>query len=98
MTAPRRRNDPAEPTTRRTAPSRFTIDGDCIDDRRTPGRGTRGRSNSPIMLLRWMPVPGTTTPDPEPVELVKAAALPKPSTTEMCVVPLTALPGTQEAI
>ena len=28
------------------------------------------------MLFSWMPVPGTTTPEPEPVETVSAAALP----------------------
>ena len=34
-----------------------------------------------------MPVPGTITPEPEPVEAVSDAALPLPSTTEMWVVP-----------
>ena len=45
------------------------------------------RSNSPIMLLMWMPVLGTTTPEPAPVDAVSATAFPLPSTTEMCVVP-----------
>ena len=34
------------------------------------------RSVSPSMLLRWTPVPGTTTPEPQPVEQVSEAALP----------------------
>ena len=38
------------------------------------------------MLFRWIPVPGTTTPEPEPVEAVQEAALPSASTTEICVV------------
>ena len=38
------------------------------------------------MLFREMPVPGTTTPDPEPSEHESDAALPSASTTEMCVV------------
>ena len=44
-------------------------------------------SNSPIMLFMCMPVPGTTTPEPAPVDAVSATAFPFPSTTEMCVVP-----------
>ena len=39
------------------------------------------------MLFRWMPVPGTTTPLPEPSDADSDAALPCASTTEMCVVP-----------
>ena len=39
------------------------------------------------MLFRWMPVPGTTTPLPEPSDADSDAALPAASTTEMCVVP-----------
>ena len=35
----------------------------------------------------WMPVPGTITPEPDPVEAVSEAAFPRSSTTEMCVVP-----------
>ena len=34
-----------------------------------------------------MPVPGTITPEPEPVEVDSAAAFPSPSTAETCVVP-----------
>ena len=34
-----------------------------------------------------MPVPGTITPEPEPVEVESDAALPSASTTETCVVP-----------
>ena len=39
------------------------------------------------MLFRWMPVPGTITPEPEPVDAVSEAAFPRSSTTEMWVVP-----------
>ncbi len=44
------------------------------------------RSSSPMMLLTWMPVPGTTTPEPSPFVHVTAHARPAASTTEMCVV------------
>ena len=46
------------------------------------------------MLFRWMPVPGTITPEPEPVEAVSDAAFPAASTTEMCVVPRSPCSGT----
>ena len=39
-----------------------------------------------MMLLTWMPVPGTTTPEPSPFVHVTEQARPSPSTTEMCVV------------
>ena len=35
----------------------------------------------------WIPVPGTTTPEPAPVEDDKDAAFPFASIAEMCVVP-----------
>ena len=38
------------------------------------------------MLFRWIPVPGTTTPEPAPVDTVSEAALPSASTTEIWVV------------
>ena len=60
--------------------------------KRMPGRGTApvvARSNSPSMLFSWIPVPGTITPEPEPVEAVSEAAFPSSSTAEMCVVPCT---------
>ena len=41
-----------------------------------PAGGFRAMSNSPIMLFMWMPVPGTTTPEPAPVDAVSATALP----------------------
>src|SRR5919198_938374 len=59
---------------------------------RTPGRIRRPRgtrSYSPSMLFRWIPVPGTITPEPEPVEVEHDAALPSASTAETCVVPPT---------
>ena len=40
------------------------------------GRPAGDRSYSPSMLFRWMPVPGTITPEPEPVEEESDAALP----------------------
>ena len=39
------------------------------------------------MLFSWMPVPGTITPEPEPVDEDSEAALPSASTAETCVVP-----------
>jgi hypothetical protein len=44
------------------------------------------RSVSPSMLFTWMPVPGTITPDPQPVDADSEAAFPLASITEMCVV------------
>ena len=35
----------------------------------------------------WMPVPGTTTPEPAPVDDDSDAAFPSASMAEMCVVP-----------
>ena len=46
------------------------------------------RSSSPSMLFKWMPVPGTITPELEPSEQVREAAFPHESTTEMWVVPV----------
>ena len=57
--------------------------------RRSPGREgapTGFRSVSPSMLLSWIPVPGTKTPEPQPVEEESEAALPRPSRTLTCVV------------
>ena len=45
------------------------------------------RSYSPSMLFMWMPVPGTTTPEPAPVDEDSDAAFPSASMAEMCVVP-----------
>ena len=39
-----------------------------------------------MTLLRWMPVPGTTTPDPSPLVHVALHARPSASITAMCVV------------
>ena len=38
------------------------------------------------MLLRCTPVPGTITPEHEPLEQVRLAQAPAASSTEMCVV------------
>ena len=51
---------------------------------RSPGLSVPAtRSSSPSMLFRWMPVPGTITPELEPSEQVSEAAFPQESTTEM---------------
>ena len=68
----------------------MTTVGDIIDGIRRPG-GARWkpsglRSASPMMLLTWMPVPGTTMPEPSPFVQVTEHARPAASTTEMCVV------------
>ena len=39
-----------------------------------------------MMLLTWMPVSGTTMPEPSPFVHVTEQARPSPSITEMCVV------------
>ena len=86
MIAPRSRALPALPTTRRArSPSKQML-GAIIDVSRVPGRCTPARSSSPSMLLSEMPVPGSTTPEPEPSEHESDAALPSESTTEMWVV------------
>ena len=70
------------PTSRaraRRGPSRSTSDGAIMLVSRMPGTSFSEatlRSVSPSMLLRWTPVPGTTTPEPQPVEQVSEAALP----------------------
>ena len=90
MIAPRSRSDPALPTTSLGPPGADTSDGAImLVSRRPTARASPVtlRSNSPSMLLSWMPCPDTITPDPEPVEIVSAAAFPCWSTAEMCVVP-----------
>src|SRR5204863_7504299 len=80
--APRRRTEPALPTTSRGEPVRRTSDGAIMLVSRRPGRVRRPdglRSYSPSMLLRCTPVPGTMTPDPEPFDAVSEAALPRAS-------------------
>ena len=84
------RLEPAEPSASITSPSRLTTVGAIIDGSRRPGgwvkKPSGERSSSPIMLLRWMPVPGTNTPEPSPLVHVTAHARPSPSSTEMWVV------------
>ena len=80
---------------------RNTIEGAIMLVIRAPARALpveAARSNSPSMLFRWMPVPGTTTPEPEPVEAVQDAALPSASTTEICVVAAEALDRVRELL
>ena len=65
--APRSLAEPALPTTRRGRPSWRTSDGAIMLVRRPPGRRRRRarfKWCSPSMLFRWMPVPGTITPEP----------------------------------
>ncbi len=88
--AERMRLEPALPSTSSTSPSRSTIDGAIMLGIRRPA-GCRWkpsglRSSSPITLLRCMPVPGTTTPEPSPLVHVALHARPSASSTEMCVV------------
>ena len=90
MIAPRSRTDPALPTTKRGRSPSSTSDGAIMLVIRVPGFPSRPgglRSYSPSMLFSWMPVPGTKTPEPAPVDAVSDAAFPRASTTEMCVVP-----------
>ena len=59
MIAPRRRFEPALPTTSRGCPRSSTSDGAIMLVIRSPGRGAPTiRSNSPSMLFMWMPVSG----------------------------------------
>ena len=63
--APRRRAEPALPTTSLGRPRRRTIEGAIMLVSRVPGRASPPagfRSYSPSMLFMWMPVPGTITP------------------------------------
>ncbi len=89
MIAPRSRTEPALPTTSRGPSAPTTTVGAIMLVRRRPGAAgpPATRSYSPSMLFRWMPVPGTITPDPEPVDDESDAALPSASTTDTCVVP-----------
>ena len=84
------RLEPALPSTSSTSPSRVTIDGAIMLGIRRPAgwlwKPSGLRSSSPMTLFRWMPVPGTTTPDPSPFVQVTEHALPCESSTEMWVV------------
>ena len=84
------RLEPAEPSTSSGRPSESTTVGAIIEGSRRPGgwvkKPSGERSCSPIMLLTWMPVPGTTMPEPSPLVHVTAHAQPASSITEMCVV------------
>ena len=70
--------------------SRTTV-GAIIDATRTPGgaawKPSGWRSSSPSMLLRRMPVPGMTSPEHSPFDVVIAAMLPSASVTLTWVVP-----------
>ena len=74
---------------RRRRPAEHDV-GAIIDGIRAPAGAVKKpsglRSSSPMMLLRWIPVPGTTTPEPSPFVHVTAHAIPSASITEMCVV------------
>src|SRR5206468_4548622 len=95
--------DPALPTTSRGPCSPITTVGAIMLVRRRPGVAGPGatRSYSPSMLFRWIPVPGTITPEPDPVDDEIEHALPSASTAETCVVPAGAgswLPGSDAAM
>jgi hypothetical protein len=96
---------PPLPSTNRTwSPDRST-EGDIIEATRSAGGEAKNpsgwRSSSPIMLLSMIPVPGTTYPDPSPLEVVRLATFPQPSLTLTWVVPRsnrgTALPMRRRA-
>jgi hypothetical protein len=84
------RLEPAEPSDSVGPSAPRTIVGAIIDGSRRPGGWVKNpygeRSCSPIMLLRWMPVPGTTSPLPSPLVHVAAQAQPSSSIAEMWVV------------
>ncbi len=88
--ADRIRFEPAEPSATSGSPSRSTTVGAIMLGTRAPA-GCRWcpnglRSSSPSMLLRCTPVPGTTTPEHDPLEQVTVAQLPSASSTAMWVV------------
>ena len=99
--AERIRLEPALPRPSSISPSRSTTVGAIIEGTRRPGSirwKPRGlRSSSPSMLLRITPVPGTSTPEPEPLEQVTLAHIPSPSITEMWVVEPSRSPARVEA-
>ena len=68
-----------------------TMVGDIIDATRMPGgaawKPSGCRSSSPSMLLSRMPVPGTTSPEHSPFDVVIDATLPSSSATLTWVVP-----------
>ena len=80
---------PLELITSSSSPPLVAIDGACMLVSRVPGGmwWPAARSSSPIMLFRWSPVPGTTTPEWDPFDAVNAQAFPARSTAETCVVP-----------
>src|ERR671931_354245 len=85
MIAPRSRAEPALPRTSRGRPSQRTIEGAIIEVSLSPTRPGPTRSASPSMLLTWTPVPGTTTPEPEPSDELRLAQSPFRSITDMWV-------------
>ena len=78
--AERIRFEPALPSPSSISPSRRTTVGAIIEGTRRPGsirwKPSGLRSSSPSMLLRITPVPGTSTPEPEPLEQVTLAHIP----------------------
>ena len=88
--AERIRFDPPLPSPSASSPSRRAIVGDIIEGIRRPAivewNPNGFRSSSPSMLLSWMPVPSTYTPEPEPFEQVTLAHPPSPSRAVMWVV------------
>ena len=93
--AERIRFEPAEPSTSSSSPSRRTRVGAIAEGSRLPGGAAKkpsgDRSCSPSMLFMCRPVPGTSTPEPSPLEVVAEAAQPSASSTETCVVEPTRL-------
>ena len=83
--APSRSSRP--PARNRPGPRRWSATSSTSGARRAAAAPWPVRSSSPSMLFRCSPVVPANTPEPQPVELVIAAALPAASTTETWLVP-----------
>ena len=88
--AERIRLEPPLPSPSSSRPSRSTTVGLIIEGSRRPALGewkpSGLRSVSPSMLLTWIPVPSTKSPEPVPFEQVTLAQPPSASTAVMWVV------------
>ena len=80
------------PARSRPGPRRSSATSSTSAARRAAAAPWPVRSSSPSMLFRCRPVLPTNTPEPQPVELVIATALPAASTTETWLVPRGARP------
>ena len=96
------RFEPAEPSATSGWPSRSTTVGAIMLGIRRPGwcrwNPPGLRSSSPSMLLRWIPVPGTTTPEHDPFEQVTDAQAPSASSAARWVVDPSRVPSSEAAV